>query len=183
MQQPKGVQEQPRYEMIHFRGNRPSSGNGGSKITGQTNIMKQKSLKPEEGEVDIEKTNELPPLDLNRNEGVYEVIANNAEGPTVDMKTKSSEDHRDAICDALNIVAQTTGQQMNSCRRMMCFTTALLLIILLTAAAGLTLTLMMLISGNTLSWNQTPTLPPGKCHFLCYCKLFSSINFVLPNEI
>lgn len=162
MQHPKGVQEQPRYEMINFRGNRSTSKNE-NRTTGQVNETKLKSLKPEEGETEIEKTNEFPHSDLNRTGAVYKVIANNAEGPTVDIKTKSCVDHRDAIYDALNIIAETTGQQMNSCRRTMCFTTALLMIIFLIAAAGLTLTLMMLISGNTLSWNQTPTLPPSKC--------------------
>ncbi|XP_058952935.2 uncharacterized protein [Pocillopora verrucosa] len=159
MQHPKGVQEQPRYEMINFRGNRSTSKNE-NRTTGQVNETKLKSLKPEEGETEIEETNEFPHSDLNRTGAVYKVIANNAEGPTVDIKTKSCVDHRDAIYDALNIIAETTGQQMNSCRRTMCFTTALLMIIFLIAAAGLTLTLMMLISGNTLSWNQTPTLPP-----------------------
>lgn len=165
MQRPIRMQEDPRYEMTNFRGNLSNSQNGSTttRKTNGTKQTKQNSVPSnKEGEADIEKIVEIRQLDLSYDGGVYEVIANNSHGTPDNRKQRSREYHRDALYDSLSIITQTTRQQMDLYRRMMCLITVLLLIILLTASAGLTLTVMMLVSGNALSLNQPATSPPGK---------------------
>ncbi|KAJ7370661.1 hypothetical protein OS493_030775 [Desmophyllum pertusum] len=102
---------------------------------------------------------EIRQIDMSYDGGVYEVIANNSKALPQDRKLPARRDPREAVYDTLDTITQATQQQMDLFRRMMYLMTVLLLIVFLTAAASLALTVMMLISGNTLSLHQ-PTSSP-----------------------
>lgn len=165
MQQPVKITENPRYEMASF-GETPRFGkkdiHTDSKATGRANQKRAKSTATDNGgKKDMEKIVEIHQLDMNYDGGVYEVIANHGKELPQGRKLPSRGGHPDAMYEALNTITQATQQQMDLFRRMMYLMTVLMFIVFLTAATSLTLTIMMVMSGNTSNLNK-PTSPPGK---------------------
>lgn len=163
MERPVKIQENPRYELSSVNRNPLSTDrNIDNKTTGKAvNQTKPKSTSNNGGELDAEKMVEIRQIDMSYDGGVYEVIANNSKALPQDRKLRAGGDPREAVYDTLDTIPQATQQQMDLFRRMMYLMTVLLLIVFLTAAASLALTVMMLISGNTLSLHQ-PTSSPSK---------------------
>ena len=175
MQRPVKITENLRYEMTSF-GETPRFGEKGTdtdrKTTGRANQKRAKSTPTDNGgKKDIEKIVEIHQFDMNYDGRVYEVIANNGKDLPQGKKLPSRGDHPEAMYEALNTITQATQQQMDLFRRMMYLMTVLMLIVFLTAATSLALTIMMVMSGNTLNSNQ-PTSPPGKA-----CKVHTYIYY------
>ena len=165
MQRAGKMQESPRYEMTSVDGNPLWRNVTTESITSGkgTNSPKPKT-KPGSGEqTHREKIVEIRHCDMNHDGGVYEVIANNSKGAPQDGKERqrTGGESGDVVFDSLNIMTQATQQQMDLFRRMMYLITMLLVIVFLIAAASLALTVMIMMSGNTLRWNQ-PTSSPGR---------------------
>ena len=133
----------------------------GNKTTGKASQTKAKSTPTITGQNELEKIVEIRQIDMSYDGGVYEVIANkDSKALPQDRQPGFKNDHGEALYDTLNTITQATQHQMDLVRRMMYFMTVLLLIVFLTAISCLILTVMMLMSDNTLSSNQ-PTLSPG----------------------
>ena len=165
MQRQGRLKENPCYQMTSVHGTPRSQHKAyvdkDNKTTGKANQTKAKSTPTTEGQKELEKIVEIRQFDMSYDGGVYEVIANtDAKTLPKDRQRRFGNDHRDAMYDTLNTLTQATQQQMDLFRRMMYFMTVLLLIVFLTATSSLILTVMILMSENTLSSNQ-PTLSPG----------------------
>lgn len=165
MQRQGRSKDNPCYQMTSVHGTPRSHHKADvdkdNKTTGKANQTKAKSTPTIEGQKELEKIVEIRQFDMSYDGGVYEVIANtDAKTLPKDRQPRFGNDHRDAMYDTLNTITQATQQQMDLFRRMMYFMTVLLLIVFLTATSSLILTVMILMSENTLSSNQ-PTISPG----------------------
>jgi len=140
-----------------------ADGDKENKTTGKVNKTKPKSTPTITGQKELEKIVEIRQFDMSYDGGVYEVISNSdAKTLPQDREPRFGNNHRDAMYDTLNTITQATQQQMDLFRRMMYLMTVLLLIVFLTATSGLILTVMMLMSDNTLSSNQPTSSPETK---------------------
>ena len=103
---------------------------------------------------------EIPQVEMDCQGGVYKVIANtNSSG--LKLESKPGERGHEAVYESLIARTLATQQQLLLFRRMMYLISLVLVIALLTAAASLGLTVVIMMSGKTLSLSQ-PTSAPGR---------------------